>query len=380
MAGCDEMVTINPAPRRFFRPTWAEVDLSALLGNLRKFRGKMPAGVKLMFVVKANAYGHGAAACAAAAEKAKLADWLGVSSVEEGVALREAGSKLPILVLGSLFPFESFLAAANHGLTPTIASLESAQRLVEAAKSLGRRVDCHVKVETGMGRIGVSPAAAVATAEYLSKQPMVRIQGIYTHFSCAETDAPFTRKQLARFQEALDGLAARGIKVPLRHAANSAAALRFSASRFDMTRPGLALYGLYEGFSPVLALKSKLVFVKTVAKGTPVSYGAKFRAKRVSRIATLPIGYADGWSRANSDNGDVVVAGRRCPIVGRVTMDMTMVDVTDARQARVGDDAVLIGSQGRETITAAEVAKRLSTIPYEITTTVSSRVPRVYLS
>ena len=365
--------------RRFFRPTWAEVDLSALMGNLRKFRARMPKGVKLMFVVKANAYGHGAAACAAAAEKARLAEWLGVSSVEEGVTLREAGIKLPILVLGSLFPFESFLAAADHGLTPTIASLESAKRLVEAAKSLGRRVDCHIKVETGMGRIGVSPAAAVAAAEFLSRQPLVRLQGVYTHLSCAETDAPFTRKQLARFLEALDGLKALGIKVPLRHAANSAGALKYPAARFDLVRPGLALYGLYEGFSPVLSLKSKLVFVKTVAKGTPISYGASHRAKRVSRIATLPIGYGDGWTRAHSNRGEALVGGRRCPIVGRVTMDMTMLDVTDAPQARVGDDAVLIGAQGRARITAGEISARLKTIPYEVTTALSSRVPRVYL-
>lgn len=361
------------APRRFFRPTWAEVDLAALRGNLQLFRSKMPRGVKLMFVVKGNAYGHGAVPCAKEAEKARLADWLGVSSVEEGVALREAGLKLPVLVLGSLFPFESFLAAAEHRLTPTIASLEGARRLVEAAKSSGRRVDCHLKVETGMGRIGVSPLAAVAVAEYLRTEPLVRLQGVYTHLACAEDDALFTKTQLKRFNEALAGVGS----VPLVHAANSAGALRYPAARFTLVRPGLALYGLYNGFTPILTLKSKLVFIKTVPKGTPVSYGATFRAKRLSRIATLPIGYADGWSRAHSNNGKVVVGGKLCPIVGRVTMDMTMVDVTDAPQARVGDDAVLIGAQ--KGATAQDAARRLGTIPYEITTALSARVPRVYL-
>ena len=166
---------------------------------------------------------------------------------------------------------------------------------------------------------------------------------------------------------------------PLCHAANSAAALSYPRTRLGMVRPGLAIYGLYAGFEPALTLKSKLVFIKTVAKGTPISYGASFRAKRVSRIATLPIGYGDGWSRANSGNGQVLVTGRRCPIVGRVTMDMTMLDVTQVPRARVGDDAVLIGVQGRESISAGEVAKRLGTIPYEVTTALSSRVPRVYL-
>lgn len=374
------MTDARPAgQRRFFRPTWAEVDLSALCGNLRKFRARMP-GVKLMFVVKANAYGHGAADCAKAAEKARLADWLGVSSVEEGVALREQGIRLPILVLGSLFPFESFLAAANHRLTPTVASLQSAQRLVEAAKTLGRRVDCHVKIETGMGRIGMSPAAAVAVIEYLAQQPQVRVEGMYTHLSCADTDALFTRQQLKRFNEAVSALKRRGLRVPLRHAANSAGALRFSAARYDLVRPGLAVYGLYPGFEPVLTLKSKIVFLKTVVKGSPVSYGAAFRAKRPSRIATLPIGYGDGWARANGVKGAaVLVRGRRCPIVGRVTMDMTMLDVTDAPGARIGDDVVLIGRQGRETVSAQEVAERIGTIPYEVTTMLSSRVPRMHL-
>lgn len=366
------------ASRRFFRPTWAEIDLSLLKENLRRFRARMPRGVKLLFVVKANAYGHGAAACAHAAESAGLADWLGVSSVEEGVALREAGVKLPVLVLGSLYPFESFLASVEFGLTPTVASLESARRLAAVAERLKKRVDCHLKIETGMGRIGVRPAAAAGVVDYLADHGLVRVQGVYTHLSCAESDPVFTRGQLALFRQALSSIA-KIVRVPLRHAANSEGALRYPGARFDLVRPGLAIYGNVRGFEPAMSLKTKVVFIKTVPKGTPIGYGATFRTRRVSRIATLPAGYADGFSRGLSNKGSVLLSGKRCPIVGNISMDMAMVDVTDAPEAKVGDDAVLIGRQGRESIAPAEVAGLLGTIPYEVTCAVSARVPRVYV-
>lgn len=368
------------APRRFFRPTWAEVDLRRLKTNLRAFRSRLPRGTRLMFVVKGNAYGHGAAAAAAAAESSGLADWLGISSVEEGIALREARVRLPMLVLGSLYPFESFLAAVEYGLTPTVSSLEAAQRLAAVSKRLGRRVRCHLKIETGMGRIGMSPQAALGVVQYLLGQRSVAIEGIYTHLSCAETSPVFTRAQLLKFKKALSAIMGLGCRPALRHAANSAAALKFSESRWDMVRPGIALYGLYDGFEPVLSLKSKVVFIKNVPKGTPISYGAAFRTRRPSRIATVPVGYADGISRALSNRGRVLLGGRRCPIIGRVTMDMLMVDATRSPQVRVGDEAVLIGSQNGGRITAQEIARTLGTIPYEVTSAISARVPRVYLS
>ncbi|MFI5361663.1 MAG: alanine racemase [Elusimicrobiota bacterium] len=366
--------------RRFFRPTWAEVDLGALTRNLRKIRSRMPAGVKIMFVVKANAYGHDAALCARAAERARAADWLGVSSVEEGIALRDDGARLPVLILGSLYPFESVLAAVAHDLTPVVASLEAARRLAEVAVKLRRRVDCHVKVDTGMGRIGASPDAALAIVRYLSRLKAARVQGIYTHLACAERDAAFTAEQLRRFRRVVDALAREGLRPPLVHAANSAGALLRPASRLDMVRPGLAAYGLFAGFEPALTLKSKIVFLKTVAKGATVSYGAAWRAKRPTRVATLPVGYGDGYSRALSGRADVLVGGRRCPVVGAVTMDQVMVDVTGSSQARVGDDVVLIGRQERAEIPAAELARLCGTIPYETVTALSSRVPRVGIS
>ena len=366
--------------RRFFRPTWAEVDLGALARNLRRIRARMPKGVKIMFVVKANAYGHDAALCAASAQAARSADWLGVSSVEEGMALREAGVRLPVLVLGSLYPFESALAAAAHDLTPIVASLEAARRLSEAAARLRRTINIHVKVDTGMGRIGVRPEAAPALVRSLAGLPGVRVQGIYTHLACADSDAAFTRRQLISFRRVVAELSREGLRPPFVHAANSAGAMRYPAARFDLVRPGLAAYGLYPGFEPVLTLKSKIVFLKTVAKGAPVSYDSTWRAKRATRVATLPIGYGDGYARALSSRADVLVGGRRCPVIGRVTMDQVMVDVTGAPEARVGEDAVLIGRQGRAEIPVSELARLCGTIPYETATAISSRVPRVGVS
>jgi alanine racemase len=371
---------VSSPRRRFFRPTWAEVDLGAIKRNLRAIRGKMPAGTKIMFVVKANAYGHDAALCARAAESGRDADWFGVSSVEEGVALREAGVRLPILVLGSLYPFESVLAAVAHDLTPVVASLESARRLAEVAVKLGRRVDCHVKVDTGMGRIGASPDAALGVVRYLSQLKAVRVQGIYTHLASAEDDAATTAEQLKRFRRVVDALSREGLRPPLVHAANSAGALRRPASRFDLVRPGLAVYGLFPGFEAALTLKSKIVFLKTVPKGATVSYGGTWRAKRPTRVATLPIGYGDGYARALSNRAAVLVGGRRCPVIGRVTMDQTMVDVSAATEARVGVDAVLLGRQGGAEVSAGELAKLCGTIPYETVTALSSRVPRVAVS
>ncbi len=366
-----------PTARRFFRPTWAEVDLGAIRRNLSQLRARLTPRTKIMFVVKANAYGHGAELCALAAEKSRAADWLGVSSVEEGVALRDAGVRLPILTLGSLYPFESVLAAVAYDLTPIVASLESAKRLVEVALKLKRRVDCHVKVDTGMGRIGAGPEAALSVVRRLSQEKVVRVQGLYTHLAGAEDDAAFTAEQLRRLRRVVSALEREGLRPPLVHAANSAGALKRPASRLDLVRPGLAVYGLYPGFSPALTLKSKIVFLKTVPKGALISYGGTWRARRVARIATLPIGYGDGYARALSNRADVLVDGRRCRVVGRVTMDQTMIDVTNVPRARVGDDAVLIGAQGRERVEAAELARLCGTIPYETAAGLSARVPRL---
>ena len=282
--------------------------------------------------------------------------------------------------LGSLYPFESVLAAAAHDLTPIVASLESARRVAEAAMRLRRTINIHVKVDTGMGRIGLRPEAALSLLRELTALKGIRVQGLYTHMAKAEDDRAFTGRQLSAFQKVLKALDKEGLRPPLVHAANSAAALRHAGARFDLVRPGLAAYGLYEGFAPVLSLKSKIVYIKTVPKSATVSYGATWRAKRDSRIATLPIGYGDGYPRSLSNKASVLVGGKRCPVVGRVTMDQIMIDVTDAPRARVGDDVVLIGRQDGSSVTAAELARLSGTIPYETATALSSRVPRVALS
>jgi alanine racemase len=212
---------------------------------------------------------------------------------------------------------------------------------------------------------------------HLAALKVVRVQGIYTHLASAENDARLTAEQLKKFRRVIETLSQEGLRPPLVHAANSAGALRYPGARFDMIRPGLAAYGLYPGFEPVLTLKSKIVFLKTIAKQSTVSYGATWKAKRPTRVATLPIGYGDGYARALSNRATVLIGGRRCPVIGRVTMDQTMVDVSAVSHCKVGDDAVLIGRQGREHVAVDELAHLCGTISYETVTSLSSRVPRV---
>ncbi|MFH2204298.1 MAG: alanine racemase [Elusimicrobiota bacterium] len=376
---------------RLYRPTWAEVDLGVILANLRKLKRRVR-GAELLLVVKANGYGHGAVEVARAAEQAGLVRGFGVSSVEEGIALREAGIRRSILILGSLYPFESTMAAIRYGLTPTVASLEGARLIEQAAESMERLhadgtqalpLSCHLKIDTGMSRVGVRWPAGREVVDYLERAPGVRLEGVFTHLACAENDVPATRRQLRQFRAAVREIERRGRKIPCRHAANSAAAMRFPESRWDMIRPGLAAYGLYPGFAPALSLKTRIVFLKSVPRATPVSYGALYRTRRKSRIATLPIGYGDGLPRlislARRGRPGVLLKGRRCPIVGAITMDMTMVDVSGVPDAAVGDEIVLIGRQGRAMVSAGDLAQAAQTIPYEIVTGLQPRLPRIYI-
>lgn len=376
-----------PAARssRLWRPTWAEIDLGALRRNLRRLRSI--ARVPLMFVVKADGYGHGAAPVARAAMVVPGVAFLGVSSVEEGAVLREAGIKAPILILGSLYPFESTLAAIHYSLTPTVASLEGARRIQLAAGGLrgaDRRLlplSCHLKIDTGMGRVGVRWPAGREVVQSLLASPKVRLEGLYTHLARAEDSASFTKRQLSIFARAARESEALGARFRWRHAANSAGTLLWPESRWNLVRPGLAAYGLWEGFEPVLALKTRVVFLKSVPRGTPLGYGGLLRTRRASRIATLPVGYADGLPRVLSSGrhrAEVLVRGRRCPLAGAISMDMAMVDVTGVRGVSVGDEVVLIGRSGAEEQTAGALAKLAGTIPYEIVTGLSARVPRVY--
>jgi alanine racemase len=359
------------------RPTVAEISLKAVRNNLRRLR-RVAAPARVLFVVKANAYGHGAAELARLAEREDLAWGFGVSSVEEGLALREAGIISPVLVLGSLYPFESFVEAINADMMVTIASLDAARQVIEAARKLGKKAVCQMKLETGMGRIGARRPSLLKIYDELSSSGAVAVAGMYTHLSSPDTDPEYTAQQLGYFAEAVADLKARGARGLTYHAAASFAALNVPESRWDMVRCGIAAYGLAEGFEPAMTLKTRVVFVKNVREGAFISYGKSFRADRPMKIATIPIGYADGYIRRFSNKADVLIGGRRCRVLGNVTMDMTMADVTAVKDVAAGSEAVLLGRQGGEEITAAELADIAGTITYEVVTLVSARVPRVY--
>ncbi|MDD4004867.1 MAG: alanine racemase [Elusimicrobiaceae bacterium] len=368
------------ASAQILRPTWAEIDLSALGRNLVKLRGLAGPRCRVLFVVKANAYGHGVQAVARYAQSRGLCEMFGVSSVEEGLALRGWGIALPILVLGSIYPFEAFRHALAHNLSVTVSSLDAARQIERAAEETGHVARCHVKVDTGMGRIGARRPGAVKILNFLRGCAHVEVEGVYTHFSCADTDAAYTRTQLRHFTDTLTECSRNGIAAGIRHCANSAAALNFPESRLDMIRPGFAAYGLADGFEPVLSLKTGIVYIKDLRGGASVSYGRSYRCRGLARVATVPAGYGDGYTRALSNRAEIVVRGRRCRVIGNITMDMLMADVSAVPDAAVGDEAVLIGRQGGEAITAAELAGLAGTIPYEITTAISARVPRVFIN
>nr|HOX21899.1 alanine racemase [Elusimicrobiales bacterium] len=339
------------------RPTWAEISLGNARSNLKKIKAGLPPGCQLMFVVKANAYGHGATQLSLLAQKEKLCDRLGVSCIEEGIALRKAGVKLPILVLGSIYPFSGFAEALRNKLAVTVASAEAARQLNTAAAKAKLKAVCHLKVDTGMGRIGMRRPSAVKTALKITALEHVHLEGIYTHLSSADSDPAYTRLQLKHFNETLDNCAALGVKASLYHAANSFACVHYPDSLFNMVRPGLACYGLLDGFAPALSLKSRIVFLKDVRSGSSIGYGRTFRAARQLRLATLPIGYADGYSRRLSNAAEVLVRGKRCRVAGLVSMDMIVADVTGVPNASVGDEAVLIGAQGGDSISAQDLAQ-----------------------
>ncbi|PIU19685.1 MAG: alanine racemase [Elusimicrobia bacterium CG08_land_8_20_14_0_20_59_10] len=363
---------------RILRPTRAEIRLSAVRNNLKKIK-KAVSPARLLFMVKANAYGHGAAGLSRLAEREGLAWGFGVSSVEEGLALRADGIKGPVLVLGSLYPFKSFVEAINAGLIVTIASLDAARQVIAAARKLGKKAVCHMKLETGMGRIGARRPSLLKIYDELSASGSVEVAGLYTHLSSADSDPDYTGAQLSIFSETAAELEARGVRGLLLHCANSCAAMNCPVSRMDLVRCGIAAYGLAEGFEPALSLKSSIVFIKNVREGAFISYNKSFRADRPLKIATIPVGYGDGYLRRFSNKADVLIGGLRCRVLGNVTMDMIMADVTAVKDSAVGSEAVLLGRQGAAEITAAELADLAGTITYEIVTLISARVPRVYV-
>lgn len=372
----------------FFRPVWAEVDLGAIAFNMRMFRRLYPQQL-LMAIVKADAYGHGAVPVAQTVLAAG-ADWLGVAFVEEGLALRRAGIDAPILVLGTTREGAAITAAVKYGLALTVYDEDNLAHMAEVARREGARLVVHVKVDTGMNRIGVKGVdAAVALLESARNNPWIEVQGLYTHFATAdEADKSFTRRQYETFMNIVAALEQRDIKPPILHCANSAAAIDMPELATDMLRIGIGLYGVYPSsevsrsriqLKPAMQWKTRVTAVKQVQPGETVSYGATYQVgQKPEYIATLPVGYADGYSRRLSNVGEVLIRGHRCPVVGRVCMDQLMVRVPDASGIVAGDEAVLFGRQDGAELPVEQVAAWLDTIAYEVLCMVGKRVPRVY--
>lgn len=359
------------------RPTVAEVDLKKMARNLHKVRERV-GNVKILTLLKANAYGHGAVPVGLYLQENNLCDFFGVASVEEGLALREAGVTLPVLVLGSIYPFEAFEYAIKNDLAITIASQAAADAVCKIAAKVGKKALCHVKQDTGMGRIGTRRANVFGVIETLAKNPNVILDGLYTHLSSADTDPAFTEEQVGYFRDTLTNVKLHGIHINHVHMAASPGVAARTDIYFDMVRPGHAAFGLDEGYEPVLSFKTRVVYVKDVPAGSSISYGRSFIAQKAMKVATLPVGYGDGYLRAFSNKAEVLIKGKRRRVLGNVTMDMMMVDITDAPEVSVGDEAVLAGRQGDEEITWAELAQKAGTIDYELCTLLMPRVPRIY--
>ncbi len=358
------------------RPTVAEVDLKKMARNLHKVRERV-GNAQILTLLKANAYGHGAVPVGLYLQENKLCEFFGVASVEEGLALRQAGITLPILVLGSIYPFEAFEYAIKNDLAITIASQAAAEAVCKIAAKLGKKAFCHVKQDTGMGRIGTRRINVIGVIETLAQNPNVILDGLYTHLSSADSDPAFTEEQVGYFRDTLTNVRLRGIHINHVHMAASPGVAARTDIYFDMVRPGHAAFGLDEGYEPVMSLKTRVVYVKDVPAGGSISYGRSFIAQKPMKVATLPIGYGDGYLRAFSNKGEVLIKGKRCRVLGNVTMDMMMVDITGT-DAAVGDEAVLVGRQGDEEITWAELAQKAGTIDYELCTLLMPRVPRIY--
>lgn len=364
------------------RAVWAEIDLAAVQHNIREIKKCIHGGARLCAVVKADAYGHGAMAVARKAVE-EGASYLAVAMLSEALELRRAGFTEPILILGAT-PMEESGMLVDHEITQTVFTLEAAEALSREAvrrKSVAR---VHLKVDTGMSRIGVRPELAGELAKQISMLPGIELEGMFSHFALSDSrDKSYAKEQLHRFQLAIAKVEEKGVQIPIKHLANSAAILEMPETHFDMVRAGVILYGLWPSdevehvidLRPAMKVCAKLVYIKSMEPGESISYGCTFHTTRRSRIATLPVGYADGYTRLFAGKAVVELRGQRVPVVGRICMDQCMVDVTDVPAAAEGDEVVLFGS---DTLTTDEAASWLGTINYEIVCMVAPRVPRVY--
>lgn len=366
------------------RPTTVVVDLSALARNVHAIRAKVGAA-KIMGVVKANAYGHGLVRTSEALLEAGV-DQLGVAFLEEGIRLRRAGIDAPILVLGGLIG-NQIVHFLDYDLAITAASPFKLEQIEEVAAERNKRARVHLKVDTGMERIGIHWDSADRLFEAALKVKHCDIEGVFSHFASSDSaDRTYTRLQLERFEEATSFFARRSVPTPPRHIANSGAILGHPDTYFDMVRPGLILYGVYPSphapksikIEPTLSLRTRVVYFKVVRAGHPVSYDSTWAPEHDTRVVTLPVGYGDGYPRRLSGRAEVLIHGRRHPVVGRITMDAMMVDIGADGTAYNGDEVVLLGRQGDEALDVEQLAEWLETIPYEVLTSINTRVPRYY--
>jgi len=396
---CDMAATHHPNSDMPFL-TWAEIDLDALAHNCRELRRVTDKSAVMMAVVKADGYGHGAPQVARVALE-NGAELLAVARMGEAVRLREAGISAPILLFGHSLPaYVENLASMD--IRAALNSLEGARSLSAEAVRCKTSIKAHIKIDTGMGRLGLLAddiaiqtdtgeelKGAISDVLAISDLPGIEVEGIFTHFANADShDKTHAKTQLFRFNKMLEILKKHSFRVRYRHAANSAAIIEMPASHLDLVRPGIAQYGLWPSdeldrqridLKPVMSIKSRIIHVKDVGADFAVSYGSTHVTPRPTRIATIPVGYADGYDRILSSKGHMLVKGVRAPIIGRVCMDLTMIDVGHVPDVRLEDEVVILGSQGHETISAEEIAKRVGTINYEIVSSLTSRVPKIYV-
>ncbi|GAB6099647.1 alanine racemase [Halanaerocella petrolearia] len=359
--------------------SWIEVNLDAVEYNLEQVAEYLEPETDIMAIVKANAYGHGAVKVAKRVLQAG-ASWLGVATVAEGVELRQAGIDAPILILGTLFS-DQIKEVVEYKLTPTVYTYQLAKEL----SKVGNKVKVHLKLDTGMGRIGLQPEESLFEIKRIARLPNLELEGIFTHFAKADTDVDYTRKQLKQFKSVVKQLKEVGIEIPIKHTANSVAIIDYPTSHYNLVRMGLLLYGLYPSsglidkidLKPALNWKTKIAHLKEVSAGTSISYGGTHVTSASTKVATLPVGYHDGYPRNLSDKGEVLYQGQLYPVIGRVCMDQLMVDLTGA-QAEIGEVVTLLGAEEQEKITADELADKLGTINYEVISRIGPRVDRIY--
>ena len=368
---------------------YAEIDLDAVLYNMESMRGNIAENTKIMAVIKADGYGHGAVEIAEAIDHLDYVFGYAVATVEEGLILRKHGIEKPILILGYVFP-DQYEAMIRAEIRPTVFTAEMAEELSEAAEKTGMDCKIHFAIDTGMGRIGYQVTEEAADEmTRLAKLPHIMVEGIFTHFAKAdEIEKEPTHRQIELFIHMIQMLEQRGVKIPIHHCSNSAGIVEIPEANMDLVRAGITLYGLWPSdevdktkisIKPALSLITHVAYVKELEAGHSISYGGTYTTKETRKIATIPVGYADGYARSLSNKGDVLIHGRRAPICGRVCMDQFMVDVTDIPDVTVGDEVILIGSAGEETITMEEVGAISGRFNYEFVCDLGKRIPRVYV-